>query len=348
MKEDLANEIPTPPLLHNTVTAPTESGRTTSDEVTQIRMTRAFKTATITAKDFIQRDIPKREVLLSPFLLKGDYGIIFAPRGVGKSWLALMMCKAISDGEKVGNHWSAPTPQRTLYVDAEMNLPDLQGRCKQLNIESDSFLMLSHEQLFTESNDSCSMNFADKRQQEVIMNQCIESDVSLLVIDNLSTAFHGLEENKADSWEEVSPWLLELRRRGVSVVLVCHAGRNGNIRGTSKREDMAHWILSVEECDDKGECSHAFKTKFTKCRNVTALETPSLEWSMIYTDEETVVATKEIDLRAQMVEMIVGGITSNKELCDALGKGKGTITKWAKKAAEEGKIKIQSGKYLPV
>ena len=33
-------------------------------------------------------------------------------------------------------------------------------------------------------------------------------------------------------------WLLRLRRRGVSVLVVHHAGKNGDQRGISKREDL--------------------------------------------------------------------------------------------------------------
>ncbi len=38
------------------------------------------------------------------------------------------------------------------------------------------------------------------------------------------------------------PWLLDLRRRKIAVVIVHHAGRSGEMRGTSKREDNVFWI----------------------------------------------------------------------------------------------------------
>ncbi len=67
--------------------------------------------------------LPKREPLLLPFLNEGDYGIIYAPRGVGKTWLGLLIAKAVATAGRVGE-WRAPAAAKVLYVDGEMP-PDL-------------------------------------------------------------------------------------------------------------------------------------------------------------------------------------------------------------------------------
>jgi hypothetical protein len=38
----------------------------------------------------------RREPLLGDWLCEGDYGIIFASRGVGKTWLGLLIAKAVA------------------------------------------------------------------------------------------------------------------------------------------------------------------------------------------------------------------------------------------------------------
>jgi hypothetical protein len=53
-----------------------------------------------------------------------------------------------------------------------------------------------------------------------------------------------MRENEADSWELVNNWLLDLRRRKIAVVIIHHAGRSGEMRGTSKREDNVFLICS--------------------------------------------------------------------------------------------------------
>ena len=309
--------------------------------------TSLFKSSTISGSTLQEMEIPEREILLSPFFRAGDYGIIFAPRGVGKSWLSLMIAKALTEAGKLGNHWEAPINKNALYLDSEMNLYDLQKRCQLLEIKSDQFHLLSHEIVFSESEDQLSLNLADPTQQDAIKEHCLSTKIDVLILDNLSTAFNGLNENESDSWEQVSPWLLELRRHGIAVVLVCHAGRNGNIRGTSRREDMAHWILSLEECDTGQEEGHEFKTRFTKQRNCTASDVPALAWTMKQGENGMTITTTTIDLRSQMIDLIHGGMSSAKDLAEELGKTKGTISKWAKKAAEEGKIKNVNGAYRP-
>jgi len=325
LAEEMAKANPTPPNPH----------------------TALFKSSTISGSTLQDMEIPERETLLSPFFRAGDYGIIFAPRGVGKSWLSLMLAKALTEGAKLGSHWEAPFSKKALYLDAEMNLYDLQKRCQQLAIRNDQFYLLSHEMVFTESEDKLSLNLADPTQQDALKDHCLAEEIDVLILDNLSTAFKGLNENESDSWEQVSPWLLELRRYGISVVLVCHAGRNGNIRGTSRREDMAHWILSLEESDTVQEEGHEFKTRFTKQRNCTASDVPALAWTMMQGENGMHITTATIDPQSQMLDLIQGGMASASDIGQELGKAKSTISKWAKKAQDEGKIRISNGRYLP-
>lgn len=325
LDEEMAKANPTPPNPH----------------------TALFKSSTVSGTILQNMEIPEREIMLSPFFRAGDYGIIFAPRGVGKSWLSLMIAKALTEGIKLGSHWEAPTNKKTLYLDAEMNLFDLQKRCQQLSIQNEEFKLLSHEIVFTESDDQLSLNLADPTQQDALKEHCLAEEIDILIIDNLSTAFKGLNENESDSWEQVSPWLLELRRHGIAVILVCHAGRNGNIRGTSRREDMAHWILSLEESDTGQEEGHEFKTRFTKQRNCTDSDVPALAWTMKENNGEIQISTTTIDLKNQMIDLINGGMSSAKDLGEELGKSRSCISKWAKKASDEGKIRNVNGSYRP-
>jgi hypothetical protein len=46
--------------------------------------------------------IPPREVMLGNWFFEGDLGFIFAPRGLGKTWLALAMAIAIAGDKKCG------------------------------------------------------------------------------------------------------------------------------------------------------------------------------------------------------------------------------------------------------
>jgi len=86
-----------------------------------------------------------------------------------------------------------------------------------------------------------------------------------------------MRENEADSWELVNNWLLDLRRRKIAVVIVHHAGRSGEMRGTSKREDNVFWIIALDDAkkdaDDKRGAR--FISRFTKPSRNTQEEMPA-------------------------------------------------------------------------
>jgi putative DNA primase/helicase len=171
---------------------------------------------------------PRRK-LLGDWFCEGDLGFIFAFRGVGKTWLALAIAQALSTGGKLGD-WQAHEPVRVLYIDGEMPPDLMRGRCKGLEATNANLHFLNHEILFDRAGRV--LNIANPVLQEAITMRCVTSGVKVLILDNLSTLASGMKENEADSWELVNNWLLDLRRRKIAVVIVHHAGRSGEMRGT--------------------------------------------------------------------------------------------------------------------
>jgi putative DNA primase/helicase len=63
-------------------------------------------------------------------------------------------------------------------------------------------------------------------------------------------------------------WLLNLRRRGIAVLLVHHAGTNGRQRGTSRREDALDAVIALRRPEDYSpEQGARFEIHFEKLRN---------------------------------------------------------------------------------
>jgi hypothetical protein len=71
------------------------------------------------------------------------------------------------------------------------------------------------------------------------------ADADMLILDNLSTLAGGIRENEADDWEGVQRWLLAQRRAGRLVLIVHHAGKGGQQRGTSRREDVMDTVIAL-------------------------------------------------------------------------------------------------------
>jgi putative DNA primase/helicase len=65
-------------------------------------------------------------------------------------------------------------------------------------------------------------------------------------------------------------WLLRLRRQGLSVLLIHHAGVNGRQRGTSRREDALDTVIALRRPQDYSpEQGARFEIHFEKLRNRT-------------------------------------------------------------------------------
>src|ERR1700720_3037580 len=83
--------------------------------------------------DFLNIDIPAREMMLSPILPERSLAMLYAPRGVGKSWLGLSIGLAVAAGESL-LRWSAPRQRNVLYIDGEMPRVSLQERLKEISV----------------------------------------------------------------------------------------------------------------------------------------------------------------------------------------------------------------------
>lgn len=307
----------------------------------------AFASALMDGTAFVGQQVPERPALLGSFLRAGDLGFIYAPRGVGKTWISLLMAGAIARGSVLGE-WSAGTagPRRVCYVDGEVNLPDAIERAALTQLPQHVH-WLHHERVA--DNTGRGINLADAGQQEGLLAMLRERKIEVLFLDNLSCLFRGMAENEADAWEMVLAWLLELRRHNITVILVAHAGRNGEMRGTSRREDAAHWILKLEDAGDSESNGAEFKSRFTKNRNARQAATtcPPLHWKLATEGGRLAITCARHSDIETLADLVKGGITSVRDLAEELGVTKGTISKWATKAAKSGLIRIENRTYKP-
>lgn len=286
-----------------------------------------FTRSLLSAESLSSKDLPPRRRLLGSWLREGDLGYLFAPRGHGKTWLAMLISNAVAEGCALGSWERGEGTRPVFYFDAEMNLPDVQDRAHKIGILSPNFFWLSNEHLYMEQ--TISVNIANPAHQAGLSSML--PDGSLFVIDNLSTSQNGMRENENDDFDKIKDWLLSLRRRGITVMIIHHAGRNGEMRGGSRREDPAHWILSLKDASEDGARCKQFITSFSKCRNCQGREAQPLRWTL--KDEGTRITTtcETFSGTDALLAHIRDGIGSASELAEMLNVKCGTVSKWAKK-----------------
>jgi AAA domain/CHC2 zinc finger len=306
----------------------------------------ALNEAIVTSRELHNLKIESRRKLLGDWFCEGDLGFIFAFRGVGKTWFALGIASALSAGNKWGP-WQAHEKVRVFYLDGEMPPDLMRDRCEGLNCTDADLEFLNHEILFEWTNKV--LNITRPEVQQAITDRCLAVGVKVLILDNLSTLASGMKENDADSWELVNNWLLELRRRKIAVIIVHHAGRSGEMRGTTKREDNVFWTIALDDCkknaDDKRGAR--FVSRFTKPSRNTQDETPAYEWHLVTgnTTGEVSVSYKETRSLEVFRQLIEEGVTECTQLAEEMKVSRGTVSKYAKKATDEGWLEKKGRSY---
>jgi putative DNA primase/helicase len=151
------------------------------------------------------------------------------------------MGMAIATGGEI-LRFKAPEPRKVLYVDGEMPASSMQERLSKLVTQNPnpSFFKIITPDL----QENGIRDIATKEGQEDI-DEHLEG-IDFLILDNLSTLIQSKSENDAGDWIPVQQWLLSLRKRGISVLLIHHAGKGGQQRGSSKKEDILDTVIALK------------------------------------------------------------------------------------------------------
>jgi putative DNA primase/helicase len=190
------------------------------------------------------------EMLMAPILPSQGLVMIHGPGGVGKTYLALSIALTTAyGGQMFDGKWKAEKQRRVLYVDGEMPAYILQKRLKELIKGND--ITLRHDDLKIVTPDLLPYPISDLSTLQG--KQWIEynlDNIDLLILDNLSCLFRAGRENDSDGWSSTQEWLLKLRRQGLSVLFLHHTGKDGEQRGTSKKEDVLDTVIGLRRSED--------------------------------------------------------------------------------------------------
>lgn len=175
---------------------------------------------------------------------------------------------AVAGGLSVYN-WRASQANRVLYVDGEMPAITMQERLSALacGMAAPEHAMQNFSILTPDMQPRPMPDLATTAGQNAL--EPFLSGVKLLVLDNLSTLCRTGKENESQSWQSMQSWLLDLRRRSMAVLLVHHAGKSGDQRGTSAREDIMDTVISLKRPKVYNMAEGArFQVHLTKARGI--------------------------------------------------------------------------------
>ena len=247
--------------------------------------------------------------------------------------------------------WQAPQAQTVLYIDGEMPVISMQERL--------GSIITMHQ---AEANEDALRIITPDLQDGNPMpdlatiegQQAIESfldGVSLIVIDNISTLCRSGRENESEGWITVQEWALRQRSVGRSVLFVHHAGKGGNQRGTSKREDVLDTVINLKRPIDYNPSEGAsFEVHFEKTRGFSGEDAEPLSCRLGYDQHNNpawLYSRLEDSTFDKVVTLINEGL-SQAEIASELDIHKSSVSKHLKKARLQGLIQEPKTKSKPV
>lgn len=280
----------------------------------------------IDAVDFLEMELPERGYILYPVIPYQGIVEAYAPRGIGKTFVALSLAIAVASGDSLFS-WKAPEPKRVLYVDGEMPARGMQERLRAL-LRGNGLTAMLPEKLCLITPDLQHVVMPDLSTE--IGQAAIEpylQNVSLLILDNLATLCRTGKENESRSWLPVQSWLLNLRRRGIATLIIHHAGKSGDQRGTSAKEDIMDTVVSLRRPAEYTMNEGArFEVHLTKARGIVGEEAAPFEAWLKTVGERSFWETRPIeDVEMDRLKDCLAANMSIREIAEEMGKSKSTI-----------------------
>ncbi len=265
--------------------------------------------------------------------------MIYAPRGLGKTYVALGIACAVAAGNSFLN-WQANTPRGVLYIDGEMPANLMQTRIQSIITSQSATLVAPFKLLTPDLQDRWLPDLASYPDQ-MNLDPYLD-DVELIIVDNISTLCPNTKENDADAWAPVQEWALRMRANNRSVLFIHHAGKGGHQRGTSKREDILDSVLALHQPEDYKPSEGAkFEVHYKKARGfygeeakpftaqLETLEDGNLQWTCSPAKPSTY---------QQVIEMTEAGCRQ-QDIADKLNINKSNVCRYVQRAKQENKLR---------
>ncbi|GHT98492.1 hypothetical protein FACS1894126_4030 [Alphaproteobacteria bacterium] len=270
-------------------------------------------------REFLLLDLPPREFIIEPIIPTQGLAMLYAQRGIGKTFLALSIACSVAIGSQILG-WQVPKSRKVVYIDGEMSGQTIQERLMGIisGIGID-FSDTSNLKILNITLQDRSLDLSLEEDQKLLEQYL--GDTELLILDNIST-LTSVKENEADSWLNIQKWLIRLRQKNISVLLIHHAGKNGGQRGSCRKEDILDTVIALKRPSDyENHEGSKFEVKFEKCRGFSGDQAKSFEARLCGNIETSFVWTMtdcEAVTKSKIKELMELGM-NQREIANELG-----------------------------
>jgi hypothetical protein len=206
---------------------------------------------------------------VEPWLTSHTINVLWAPTGVGKSYMALYFSHCLLSAERFLK-WDVVASPSVLYVDGELG--DELLRIRNEKIERNVIFGDFPAEKFcfqTRDDDWKNINLADPGQRSRWDE--LVSGFDVIILDNLDTLCEPIYANQSDSmlWGSIRPWLLEWRNKGKCFFIIHHSNKSGaEMYGTSKIGNSCDNVVGLHPMDNflPADAETGFRWHFSKMR----------------------------------------------------------------------------------
>lgn len=301
-----------------------------------VRLCQIRRLVTVEFGELLTRDLPPKRTLLHPWLYSQDLVMVYANRGVGKTMFLLELTLGLASGGQVFT-WHCPEPVRVLYVDGEMPAVTMQERIAAAIAGRNGRIRIQ-PLLVTPDLQPAGIRRLSTVEGRQDLLDLVDPDTTVLILDNLSCLYGGAE-NDAEGWDEMQAFLLSLRTRGVTAIIVHHSGKSGQQRGTSRREDVLDTVVKLSRPQDyRPDEGARMMIEFEKARNLNGTEIESLDVKLVDmpdgSHEWSFMSGEESALR-QVADLTRLGMTQ-RQIAAEMNISNSTACRWVSRAKARG------------
>lgn len=229
------------------VEKPIAPGRTNTSAVGQSKTPQKLSEVATDAELRFKTGMGELDRVLGGGAVEGSLVLVSGAPGIGKSTLLLQICKSLCAENKV------------LYVSGEESEKQLKLRAQRLHVTPDDLYILSETRL------------------DDILESANELNPDILIIDSIQTLYNESSDSSPGSVSQVKDCTMALmqysKTRSVTVFVVGHINKDGNIAGPKVLEHMVDCVLIFEgDTNTSYRLLRAAKNRFGSTNEVGVFE----------------------------------------------------------------------------
>lgn len=219
------------------------------------------------ACELLTLDFPPPEMIMNPLLTVGGSMMIYSWTGVGKSFItteiaahiALGLPTMFCDRQGRGGVWPIGKAHRVLYLYGEMHGGEIKKRWQEIakghgfdKIPGDDqlgFACKEYQRIKRAPKSAYDWrpSIATPTDRRIVEDTAARGGYKVLILDNISTLWPSSQEASSDREAILKNWAIDLNQDGISLIVLQHAGKNGDFLGDSSQIHILDSVLRLKK-----------------------------------------------------------------------------------------------------